>query len=510
MDYLIRLVQVHQSFRLAEIQALAEAAQLDIDILFYNDDSPFCIVRLANEAAARSLIRRSILGKGIYELWGTGSSYAAVHEDVRSRRTRTSWSRYASSSFRFDFDSFQNKRGSAEQRSIIDSFTYLGFGGAIKMHGPEQVFCVFEEWAHAKPGPSPSPGSILSAVHLGRWLAAGSRDLVRHYDLKKRGYISTTSMDSELALITANIALAGPNKIFYDPFVGTGSFPIACAHFGAATLGSDIDGRIVRGSSSADGVNVLGNFQQYGLERLWLDGFTADLTNSPVRTTASRWLDGIVCDPPYGVREGLKVLGRKDPDRGREEVWVNGKPSHLQPHFVPPKKPYSFTAMLDDILSFAASTLVDDGRLSLWMPTTDDSSSRSRSRSRSRSSSEDAQEASKDFAIPSHPALELVSVCVQPFNKWARRLLTYRRLPGDAALSLVAAEGDADDAIPIVASAIATPKASSAMPSDGNPAKNVRAHADELNPFRRRYFQGFASKPRTRDEQAESELESRR
>lgn len=68
-----------------------------------------------------------------------------------------------------------------------------------------------------------------------------------------------------------------------------------------------------------------------------------------------------------------------------------------QPTFIPPKKPYSLVIMLDDILEFSASTLVDKGRLSLWMPTAND----------------DLEE----FPIPTHPSLELVSVCIQPFSK---------------------------------------------------------------------------------------------
>ena len=64
---------------------------------------------------------------------------------------------------------------------------------------------------------------------------------------------------------------------------------------------------------------------------------------------------------------------------------------------MPPKRPYSFEAMLADILEFAAQILVVGGRLSLWMPTAND---------------ED-----EELAIPSHSALELVSTCVQPFNK---------------------------------------------------------------------------------------------
>ena len=70
---------------------------------------------------------------------------------------------------------------------------------------------------------------------------------------------------------------------------------------------------------------------------------------------------------------------------------------YRQDKYIPPKKAYSFEAMLNDLLEFAAQHLVDDGRLSLWMPTAND---------------EDVE-----LGIPAHPHLELVSVCVQTFNK---------------------------------------------------------------------------------------------
>lgn len=53
--------------------------------------------------------------------------------------------------------------------------------------------------------------------------------------------------------------------------------------------------------------------------------------------------------------------------------------------------------MLDDILQFAAETLVDNGRLSFWMPTANDEE--------------------QEIAIPTHPYLEMVAVCTQTFNK---------------------------------------------------------------------------------------------
>ena len=87
--------------------------------------------------------------------------------------------------------------------------------------------------------------------------------------------------------------------------------------------------------------------------------------------------------------------------------------------------------MLDDILEFAASTLIDYARLSLWMPTANDEE--------------------VELRVPIHHCLDVISVCVQPFNKckllWvshghqvtrrysyilcpgSRRLLTYQRIP---------------------------------------------------------------------------------
>ena len=338
---------------------------------------------MPSEDAAQTLIHRSILSQNIYELWGSGSTYDELHQDI-GYRTSTLWPKYKLSSFKFEVHAYQAKRALAEQDALIQGFHYLGFDGPIRLKDPEQTFCIFEqcEWGNDKP----------IKVYLGRLIAGSSRGIMDTYTLKKRKYLSTTSMDSELALVTANLTQAAPGKLLYDPFVGTGSFLIACAHFGAFTMGSDIDGRAVRGKN---GLNILTNFKQYNLTDKYLDNFTADLTHSPLHKNR-RFLDGIICDPPYGVREGLKVLGSKD-GGGKEIAYVDGKPAHLQDHYLPPKKPYSFDAMLNDILEFASETLVEGGRLSFWMPTAND---------------EDVE-----LGISRHPCLEVVSVCVQVFNK---------------------------------------------------------------------------------------------
>ncbi|KIV79338.1 hypothetical protein PV11_06904 [Exophiala sideris] len=498
MDYLIRLVQTHESFRRAEIEALSSLAGIPCEITSYAEDSPFCILRFPNlddqsngtdDHAVDKLVRdfesRAILSKGIYELWGQGGDYHELHADVKMRSQHL-WRKFEHVSFKFSVDSYGSTHDPAEQRQIIDSFTYLDFKGKIKMKNPEAEFAVLEEWLplnceqkdHGTTGLDngtvidPVAGSSLRRVFLGRKIGESRRWLREKHDLKKRPYISTTSMDAELALLTANIALATSGKIFLDPFVGTGGFMVAAAELGAVVLGSDIDGRSFRGKGLSLEKGVGANFKKYGLSHLFGDCITSDLTNTPFRSPVdarhslkARWLDGIVCDPPYGVREGLKVLGTRKAGDGLEDETsvstpvahlINGLPAHTLPGYIAPKKPYSFFRMLDDILDFAARTLVDGGRLAFWMP--------------SANQNEFGEE--EITLIPRHPHLELKHECVQSFNRWSRRLLIYERLQG----SLDVERG-------------VTRSLLGKADQDG-----IARTADELNPFRKRYFEAFVDR----------------
>lgn len=352
------------------------------------------------EDAAKTLISRSILSFGIYELWGQGYSYDTLHEDIR-RRTTHLWEHYRLPSFRFDFDSYQGSRSSSEQRDVMESLHYMNFEGPIRMKDPDHQFTIFEEYQLKAKHPH--------RVYMGRLVAESGRKAITKYNLKKRKYIATTSMDAELSLVTANLALAAPGKLAYDPFTGTGSFPLACAHFGATVFGSDLDGRSIRGKK---GRSVRANFEQYGTSSLYLDGFAADLTNTPLRE--KRHLDCIVCDPPYGVREGLKVLGSTKEHLQEEVRLADGRPAHLAPGYIPPRRPYSFVRMLDDVLDFGARMLVDGGRLCMWMPV---AGSMDEEEEQVDGGSIDNE---REYAIPEHPALELVSACTQEFNKCKR------------------------------------------------------------------------------------------
>ncbi len=164
---------------------------------------------------------------------GTGVTLDELHASVKGQTSHL-WERYLTCSFKLSLDCFQGSRSAESKVAIINSFAYLGFAGPIKMRSPEEEFTIFEEWPfNSVPLGLTDPNRYL----FGRYLGMGARDLPKKLDLKKRRYISTTSMDAELALVTANLSLAAPGKLMYDPFVGTGSFPVACAQFGALTFG---------------------------------------------------------------------------------------------------------------------------------------------------------------------------------------------------------------------------------------------------------------------------------
>nr|POE47562.1 trna (guanine(10)-n2)-methyltransferase [Quercus suber] len=413
-----------------------------------------------SDHAASILVARSILVLGIYELWGRGTDYSTLHADIKYR-TSNIWADFRNITFRFEMDCFQGRRNAADQAAIMETLGYMGFQGRVTMKKPDHQFFICEQY--------PLDVKTPTNIYFGRWVADSGRKAMNKYDLKKRAYIATTSMNAELSLVTANLALAAPGTLAYDPFMGTGSFPVSCAHFGATVCGSDLDGRSIRGKPTR---NVQTNFDQYALPSLYLGGFVADITNTPLHQR--RILDSIVCDPPYGVREGLKVLGSTRVAL-KEVVYLNdGTPAHLGRNYIPPKKPYSFVRMLDDILDFSSTMLVDGGRLCMWMPVAgsidDEAADRGEADLGASARLRDGEEA--EYAIPAHPALKLISHCRQDFNKWSRRLLTYSRLT-DGEIS-------EDDLL-----------AYRTMRTRTEEGTAETSRVNDLNDFRRRYFEGF-------------------
>jgi tRNA (guanine10-N2)-methyltransferase len=99
---------------------------------------------------------------------------------------------------------------------------------------------------------------------------------------------------------------------------------------------------------------------------------------------------------------------------GQQEVFLaDGSLAHLQKDYIPPRRPYSFVRMVDDVLDFGATMLVDGGRLCMWMPVAGAVDEIAAAEEADVETAVDSAE----YAVPQHPCLELVSVCQQDFNK---------------------------------------------------------------------------------------------
>ena len=390
MKYLIYCSSGHPDFRKQELQSLAKLYNIQCSF-DHSLDSPFVIVSLQNDEQARLLVSRSILVKDIYQLLDQAKTLEDLTQKIKSHPSYP-FDEYKHSSFRFTFEAYNFRRSLEEQRTIINSFAHLGWLGKIDMKSPDHTFTFLEE-----------AGRVFLARHIG----TSVRSAIRTYDLKKRGYIGTTSMESEMSLVTANQVLAAPGKLIYDPFVGTGSFLLTSSGFGATTLGSDIDGRQLRGKKGS----IMTNFQDHDLSLL-LDCLVFDVKHAPWHTNFK--VDGIVTDPPYGVRAGAKTLGRPPSNKlfGRTEpsLTPNGTFVHLRENYVPPKKPYELDDLADDLLDYAATYLVMHGRLVFWLPT----------------HNEDLE-----VPLPGRSDMTFVSSSTQSFGRWSRRLLTYEKTGED-------------------------------------------------------------------------------
>ncbi|KAF9580410.1 hypothetical protein BGW38_002963, partial [Lunasporangiospora selenospora] len=313
----------HPQFRLPELESLAtiEDVQMTYEPSDYSLESPFLIVEIETAEKAARLLKRAILIKSITELWGKGSSWDSLIESVKEHPER--WPQYLDTTFKFSIVTFGGTIEMKDKPAIINRFSFTGFMGKIDLKNPEEEFLLIADYGI-------DPDCLVAhTFYMGRLIGHGKRELIEKFNVKKRKYIGNTTMDAELSLIMANQALCGPGKLAYDPFVGTGSFLMTCAHFGSMTVGSDIDGRQIRGKGKA---SIQSNCEQYQVKDRVMDALVFDVCHAPWRTFKKGLFDAIVTDPPYGVRAGAKTLGRKDPAKQAMEPRMaveEGVQAHL-------------------------------------------------------------------------------------------------------------------------------------------------------------------------------------
>lgn len=153
------------------------------------------------------------------------------------------------------------------------------------------------------------------------------------YALNKRCILGPTTMENELAFLMANHAQVDSNKLAMDCFCGTGGLLVTMGHFGALTIGNDIDMRVLKGWKIAykkngklcaeiaknirrcepDNKDIYMNFYQYGLRRP--DAVISDNSRSPWRksSSGSPWIDctsdSISLSDPISLKYTGGILG---------------------------------------------------------------------------------------------------------------------------------------------------------------------------------------------------------
>ncbi|GBG83500.1 hypothetical protein CBR_g37214 [Chara braunii] len=439
MWYLCYFIHRHLDFRIAEVESLARIAGCCSSVDDSNPrspppppppsppspppsprlawrlpdgdhpDSPFWFVDLPSNDAALAIVRRGILLKGVFEVWGEGATYDELENSVKSYLTvekeKTAAYLTAGSSFKIVVDGFGKIFSMQEQIQRIERLSYIPFQGKVNLKSPDHKFWLIESVVGEGVN-NGLPPRVPRRIYFAREVGCSNRTIVSTYTLSKRRYLGPTSMDAEMAFIMANQALAMAGKLIYDPFVGTGSVLIAAAHYGAYTVGADIDIRVVRDGRGRDR-NIWSNFQQYGLMPP-LSLLRVDNNVNPWRTDLDEVFDSVLCDPPYGVRAGGRKSGGRKMLNGRVEPYVI--PEEMKSDHIPSTAPYTLEECLQDMLDMASRLLVMGGRLVFFFPVL-------------------REEYKEEEDLPRHACLHLVANSEQILTRrWSRRLLTYEKV----------------------------------------------------------------------------------
>ncbi|CAL1385494.1 unnamed protein product [Linum trigynum] len=398
-------------YRRPEVEALAELFQPNSSNEplewrlpeNHHPDSPFHFVNLSSDDVARDIANRSLLVKGMYELWGEGSTLEELEQAIKSYPDeRKSPFLSSESSFKIIVDSFGKVMSFAEQNDRIEQLAYIPFKGKVNLKHPDHKFWLMETDDYG--GNNGLPPVVEKRIFFGREVGGSDRKLIPTYQLKSRTYLGPTAMDAEMAFLMANQALVKPGKLVYDPFVGTGSILVGAAHFGAVTMGADIDIRVVRDGRGPDR-NVWSNFKQYGLPAP-VGLLRADNNLPPWRPGLKEVFDAIICDPPYGVRAGGRKSGGRKLLKG--VVGPYTVPDDKRTDHIPSTAAYSLVECVHDLLDLAARMLVIGGRLVYFYPVLRE------------------DEATVDNTVfPDHPCFELISSSEQILSyRYSRVLLT--------------------------------------------------------------------------------------
>ncbi|KAL9648109.1 hypothetical protein ABK040_007474 [Willaertia magna] len=412
-EYLVWFFNDYCDFRIPDLESCA--ACYSVPIKHENnlkEDDVFYIVDFPSEELAKKTIKRSVLIHGVFELWGQGNTFEECIESCGNfyKENQQHADNFIKEdlSYAINVENYGYKWQRKEKVELLQRFTTIPWKGKVNLKNPDVEFYIFLDFElHS---------NKLKKCYFARKLGEGSRHLITDFDLKKRKYIGTTSMNATLSFLSANLVLSSPKTLIYDPFVGTGSLIVSAAYYGANVIGSDLDIRVVRGKNfyvkgevKSDS-NIRTNFNDYNLtKRSGLDLLRVDLAQTEVWKCCSKKsniakpiFDGIVCDPPYGNREGPRKIGRNKP-------LDENTTAYTFKDYIPGTVSYDVEDMYYDLLEFAAKAIITKGRIVFWYFSRNDEYS--------------------DEKLPKHRCFKLIYNSVDQLTKsYHRRLVTMEKI----------------------------------------------------------------------------------
>jgi hypothetical protein len=225
--------------------------------------SVFQWVCLPNAAAAEAVASRCVLVRTVIDVWASLDSPQGVSwEDLAARVDATTddvrasmLSDLGTGSWRADILSFgRHKPYSTPQKvKLLKHWSKLlwAIPGPVDLDEPDQHIMFLEDYGAlrcetAAQTKSRSPRRLF----VGRRVCEGAGSLLHRYALSRRPFIGRTALPPDLAFLMANYAHVTRGSLVLDPFCGSASILLACAHFGADTVGVDLDARVLCAASS--------------------------------------------------------------------------------------------------------------------------------------------------------------------------------------------------------------------------------------------------------------------
>ena len=240
---------------------------------------PVCVyANFPSEDFAMKVTQRSCLIRSIIEVYGDGitpeetcsQALLSIDHIINPTRFNTTLSPATDNSWKVAFRRYGRTGKSGldyeGKRLLLENFRSVlsQLPGVVNLVDPKHKYIYLEDWSnyhtvtHLKKSAYNSPLSIPSPTSpdtsspteeavftpsrcmFGRIIAEGP-SIGRNYDLKYRPIIGTTTMDAMSAHLSAVAADIKEGDLVLDPYCGTGSLLIACAHLGARVIGSDFD-----------------------------------------------------------------------------------------------------------------------------------------------------------------------------------------------------------------------------------------------------------------------------